>query len=318
VAAKLPYQGHRELSIVQKSPELSGVAGQMRDRASSVPPASRIERLVAGQSIVLGRQVAEERRRRRLTLRQLAEMAGLGRATVHDIESGREGSLGAYIGLAEALSLKAEFNLVDPRRREPAGARIKDPVHAAMGEAEAARMRSQGFHIGLDEPYQHYQFAGRADFVAWSTAPAALLHIENKTALPDIQEAIGTFNAKHNYLGVELAARAGIGRWRSETHVLAVLWSADVMRDLRSHSASFESVWPDTPDAFERWWLGNPPADGRRKVLILLDPVAGVRRDRRRWVGLAETASVRPRYRGYAEAASALRRDLPRLDPNRR
>lgn len=245
-------------------------------------------------------------------------MAGLGRATVHDIESGREGSLGAYIRLAAALGLKAEFNLVDPCRREAAGARIKDPVHAAMGEAEAARMQSFGFHVGLDEPYQHYQFAGRADFVAWSTAPAALLHIENKTALPDIQEVIGTFNAKRNFLGAELAARAGIGRWRSETHVLAVLWSAEVIKELRCHRASFESVWPDAPDAFEQWWLGNPPAYGRRKVLLLLDPVAGVRRDRRRWVGLGETAFARPRYRGYAEAASALRRDLPRPDPNRR
>jgi hypothetical protein len=43
-----------------------------------------------------------------------------------------------------------------------------------------------------------------------------------------------------------------------------------------------------------------------RKILILFDPVEGVRADRRRWVGLGELATVRPRYRGYAEAAAKL------------
>jgi transcriptional regulator with XRE-family HTH domain len=298
--------------IVQKRPELSGDTGQMRDRGSSRLPGGRIERQVTGQAIGLGRQVAEERRRRHLTLRELAEMAGLGRATVHDIESGREGSLGAYIRLAAALGLKADFNLIDPRRRETVSARAKDPVHAAMGEAEAERMRPLGFRVGLDEPYQHYQFAGRADFVAWSTEPAALLHIENKTALVDIQEAIGTFNSKRNYLGAELAACAGVGRWRSETHVMAALWSADVIRELRSHRASFESVCRDTPDGFEQWWLGNPPADGRRQILVLFDPIVGVRCDRRRWVGLGELAAVRPRYRDYTDAAAELASELAR------
>ncbi|HEX7491746.1 MAG TPA: helix-turn-helix transcriptional regulator [Candidatus Limnocylindrales bacterium] len=266
--------------------------------------ASRIERQVAGQAIGLGLQVAAERRRRHLTLRDLAEMAGLGRATVHDIESGREGSLGAYVRLAAALGLKTDFNLVDARRRESASASAKDPVHASMGEAEVARFRPLGFRVGLDEPYQHYQFAGRADFVAWSPEPPVLLHIENKTALPDIQEAIGAFNAKRNYLGAELAARSGVERWRSEAHVLAVLWSAEAMTALRSHRASFEAVCPDGPDGFERWWSGAPPASGMRKILILFDPVEGVRADRRRWVGLGELATVRPRFRGYAEAVA--------------
>jgi hypothetical protein len=36
-----------------------------------------------------------------------------------------------------------------------------------MGEFEARHFRPIVDGVGLDEPYQHYQFAGRADFVAW-------------------------------------------------------------------------------------------------------------------------------------------------------
>jgi DNA-binding XRE family transcriptional regulator len=185
----------------------------------------RIDREVSRLKVMLGQQVREERLRRRLTIRAVATIAGLGRATVQDIESGELGSLETYVRLAEALRLRAEFELVDPRRREPLTMRAADPVHAAMGEAQAAHLRALGFQVGIDEPFQHYQFAGRADVVAWSTGRRALLHIENKTRFPDLQDAFGSFNSKRSYLGAELTARAGVGGWSSETHVIAALWS---------------------------------------------------------------------------------------------
>ena len=137
-------------------------------------------------------------------------------------------------------------------------------------------------------------------------ASAGLLHIENRTELHDIQDEFGAFNAKRAYLGQELAARAGVDRWDSETHVIAALWSADVLRMVRRHRASFESVCPDGPDPFERWWAGEPPTRGRRSVLIIFDPAEGKRSARRRWVGLAELDGLRPRHRDYAEVASRL------------
>jgi hypothetical protein len=59
-----------------------------------------------------------------------------------------------------------------------------------MGEAQTAHLRKLGFEVGLDEPSQHYQFAGRADVIAWSVERAALLHIENRTRFPDIHEVV--------------------------------------------------------------------------------------------------------------------------------
>jgi hypothetical protein len=39
---------------------------------------------------------------------------------------------------------------------------------------------------------QFYQFAGRADVVAWNVEERALLHIEIRTRFPDLQEMAGS------------------------------------------------------------------------------------------------------------------------------
>jgi hypothetical protein len=41
--------------------------------------------------------------------------------------------------------------------------------------------------------------------------------------------------------------------------------------------------------------------------LVVLDPVATGRSDRRRFIGMNEALTARPRWRGYAEALDALR-----------
>jgi hypothetical protein len=225
---------------------------------------------------------------------------------VHAAEAGRPASLETYVRLARALRLRPELEILDPRRRETGLRRAEDPVHAAMGETQAEHLKRLGFRVGMDEPFQHYQHAGRADVVAWSEAEAALLHIENRTRFPNLQEAFGSFNAKRAYLGAELGVRAGVGRWRSETHIIAALWSAEALRSIRLHRASFEAVCPDAALALDDWWRGRAPACGRRAILAIFDPRKGRRNDRARWASLEDLARVRPRYRGYAEALAAL------------
>jgi len=267
----------------------------------------RIGRELSRIAATLGSTIHDERRRRRLSLRQAAELAHVGLGTAQAVEAGKVCSLETYLRLCEGLRLKAEFEFVDPRRRERLARRATDPVHAAMGEAEAGQLRSLGFAVGIDEPFQHYQFAGRADVVAWSAERAALLHIENRTRFPDLQESFGSFNAKRRYLGAELAARAGIKHWRSETHVIAALWSAEVLRTIRAHTSSLASVCPGSVEGFSAWWRGEPPATGRRSILVIFDPAQGRRSDRRRWLGMDELEGARPRYRDYADAVALLR-----------
>jgi transcriptional regulator with XRE-family HTH domain len=253
---------------------------------------------------IAGQMVRDERIRRHLTLRDCAERAGVSVALVQKLESGGSVSLEAYARVATALELRAELVLGNLRRR-PA-LRTADPVHSAMAELEAAHLHALGFHVAIDEPYQHFQFAGRADLVAWDLEGRALLHLENRTRFPDIQDALGSYSAKRAYLPAVLADRLGISRagWRVVTHAIVALWSAEVLHTLRMRSETFRSACPDPLDAFEAWWDGRMPVEERAtSTLVILDPKPG---RRSAFAGLAAVSTVRPRYRGYADAAALL------------
>jgi transcriptional regulator with XRE-family HTH domain len=210
-----------------------------------------------------GTVIREARRARRWTLRDLAGRAGVALGTVHAVKAGRPMSLETYARIATALGLRPSLVLENPRRIERP---TSDLVHGAMGELEAGHLKQLGFEVAMDEPYQHYQFAGRADVLAWSLEEGALLHIENKTRLQDLQELAGSYNAKRRYLPAVMAERLGLGPsragWRTVTHVLAVLWSSEALHVLRLRPATFEALCPDADDPFEAWWTGTPPRDG--------------------------------------------------------
>jgi transcriptional regulator with XRE-family HTH domain len=275
----------------------------------------------------LGREIRLQRLRRGWTLRRLGEASRLAPSTVHGLELGRTGSVATYARIVAALDLHLQVDLGAAAR--PPTRPTTDTVHAAMGELEAVRLRGFELEVAIDEPYQYFQFAGRADVVAWDERRRALLHIENRTQFPDLQAAAGAFNAKRAYLGRALAERLGVGRWASETHVMVVLWSAEVLHAMRLHEASFRSLCPDPPDAFAAWWdpttSGQPTTrdqsttrdrgrslkadiEARARLattLVIFDPTAPGRT--RRWVGLDALRTIRARHRTYADAVRALR-----------
>jgi transcriptional regulator with XRE-family HTH domain len=253
--------------------------------------------------VVFGRQVRDARLDRGWSTKKLAERAGVSLGMVYRVESGLPASTTTAARLAGALNRRAELHLIDPRRRDQPPNLAGDVVHSAMGEFEASNLRALGNKVGIDEPYQHYQFAGRADLIAWDEGTRALLHIENRTRFPDFQEMAGAFNGKRAYMAAALGERLGVSSWASETHVVAALWSSEVLHALRLRTASFKALCPDAPDAFADWWSGVPVRRGKSVTLIVLDPRAVGRQ--RPWVHLDEALVVRPRYRGYAEAAAA-------------
>ena len=180
--------------------------------------------------------------------------------------------------------------------------RAADSVHSLMGNVEAEILQGHRRGVALDEPYQHYQFAGRADLVAWSVADRALLHIENRTRFPNLQESFGSYNAKRTYLAPALAERLRVpGGWVTVTHAIVALWSAEVLHSLRLRTASFRAIAPDDPAPLITWLTGGIPGAGVTSTFVVLDPVEGPRR--RRWIGLEHALRAEPRYRGYAEAA---------------
>jgi transcriptional regulator with XRE-family HTH domain len=254
-------------------------------------------------AVRLGGEIHDERVRRHWLLKDLAREAGVSPSMVADIEAGKPATIGGYARLAHALDLVPRFSFHSERSTSR---RDRDAVHSAMGEVEARRLRPRGLEVLIDEPYQHYQFAGRADLVAIDRARRALLHLENRTRFPDIQDFAGTFNAKRAYLAADLARRHGLPPFDTVTHVVAALWSAEVIHVVRRRLSTFQAVCPDPADVFEGWWSGDPPV-GTSTTFVLLDPVAVTASRRRAWVGLRQVPVVRPRYRGYANALIELR-----------
>jgi hypothetical protein len=152
-------------------------------------------------------------------------------------------------------------------------------------------------------------FAGRADVVAWDLENRALLHLENRTQFPNVQEALGSYGAKRSYMPDVLAERLGLGRrgWASVTHAIVALWSAEVLHALRRRRETFRAACPDPATDFRAWWSGEPPVSARRptSTLVVLDP--GDVRERYRFADLDAVLTGRARYRDYEAAAQALR-----------
>lgn len=275
----------------------------MSPGSRSTPPTPAAAAVANRLSSAIGAAVREARSRRRWTARDVAVRARVSVATVTNVEAGRTASLHTYARLMTALGLS--IDLVVGTRRRSVERHSTDVVHAAMGEWAAARLAARGYEVAIDHPYQHYQFAGRADVLAWTTDPAVLLHIENRTRFPDLQAAIGSYNAKRRFLAATVAQHVGIRRFDSETHVLAGLWSAEVLHAVRLRRATFRAVCPDPPDALAAWLDGARPDRASSSSFVLLDPSASGRQAS--FTGLEHALDhARPRSRGYAEAARQL------------
>jgi transcriptional regulator with XRE-family HTH domain len=257
-----------------------------------------------------GSELRAGRLARRWTLRELADRAGVAVASAQAAESGRPVSLETYARLAIALGRRPELSF-EARATSGSDDRFRsgrDLVHAAMGEAEAGQLMLHGYSVALDEPYQHFQFAGRADLLAWDLDARALLHIENKSRLSDLQDLAGSYNAKRAYLASVMADRLGLGAegWRTVTHALVVLWSSEVLHVLRLRRATFAALCPSPVEPFGRWWSGEPLVNAVTSSLVIFDPAPDLSSRRVRLVGADRIATVGARYRGYADAAAAL------------
>lgn len=182
-------------------------------------------------------------------------------------------SIQSDVRLTTALGLSPRIALEDPRR--PASApRAADPVHGAMGEADARHLSAFGHVVLMDEPFQHDQFAGRGDVVAVDVASRALIHIENRTRFPNVQDAIRADNTKRAYLAPAIAGRLGVrGGVASVTHVTAALWSSEVLHVVRLRESTFRAACPDGIPAFEAWWSGREPVPGSSSPFVLFDPI---------------------------------------------
>jgi transcriptional regulator with XRE-family HTH domain len=188
-----------------------------------------------------------------LRLRQsdVARRAGLSQQLVSRIECGRLAGLPITSLEAAARALGAEL-AVDLRWRGPSLPRLLDRRHAVLQDALARRLGRAGWEVRVEESFNRYGERGSVDVLAWHQARLALLIVEIKTEIVDLQETIRVLDMKARV--VPAVARGAHG-WHPRTVavVLALLDSTMNRSAVDRYGALLAAAFPARTRQIGRW-----------------------------------------------------------------
>jgi transcriptional regulator with XRE-family HTH domain len=214
------------------------------------------------------------RLRRGLTQEQLAAAAGLGRTIVSSIERGHAGETALHTVRRVATVLGISVTLA-ARWRGAETARLLDRAHAELVGAVVRRLSAAGWTVRPEHTFSIYGERGSIDVFAWQPVTAALLCVECKTKLPDLQDVLATMDRKRRR-APEIAALEG---WMP-VHAASVLvvpdetWARNAVH--RSGSV-FDAALPARTVQVRRW-LDRPHGDLRGIWFLLNDGGTNTRR----------------------------------------
>lgn len=215
------------------------------------------------------------RRRRGWTQAQLGERCGVSQSTVSDIEIGL-----AFHSTAETLArivaaLGARLQLRVLANGEDLD-RLLDAGHAEIVEYVAAYLRSRGWEVVPEATFSVYGERGSIDLLAFHPPSGALLVIEVKSTIPDVQATLAGLDRKAR-LAPLLAKERG---WaiRSVSRWLVAPGDSTTRRRIARHQATFAAALPDRTAAMRRW----AEAPSRSVAGVVLVPSTGEARRRRR------------------------------------
>jgi len=220
-------------------------------------------------------------------------LAHVSQRTVSELELGRADrlSLRAIDRIASALEIDIRL---DPWWRGGELDRLLDREHATVVNVVVKRLRSTGWQIRVEYGFNHFGERGSVDVLAWRANARAVLVVEVKTRIADIQAMLATFDRKARIVPSDLAEREGwsdvvVGR------LLVVIGRAANRDVVEDHAAIFDVAFPERAVEVRRW-LREPA--GRLAAIWFVPPssVAAGKHARR--------ASSRPRT-GQAAAVRA-------------
>jgi transcriptional regulator with XRE-family HTH domain len=151
--------------------------------------------LVRVQDIQVGAVYRAVRRRQGLSQREIAARAGVSQQTVSVIERGRfdEVDLATLRRVGAVLGIDLPFA---PRWRGPELDRLLDAGHAAIVEIVVGELRDRGWTVMVEWSFNRYGERGSVDVLAWHPDRSALVVVEVKTRVVDLQGLLGTLDRK--------------------------------------------------------------------------------------------------------------------------
>lgn len=265
------------------------------------------------EDIKVGEVVRTVRRRRGLRQRDVAALAGVSQWSVSAVERGQleQLTLCAIRRVCSALEIGVPLA---PRWRGVELPRLLDARHASLVEEVVARLSARGWETVLEYTFQHFGERGSVDVLAWRPDAHALLVVEVKTDLDDLQEMLSAIDRKARLVPRLVAA---------ERNWVAIAWGAILVMpegstsrwQVSRHPAVFAAAFPARNNEIRRW-IEAPTAAGPMRGVWFLQPRArATRMEAASKSGGSRRVRV-PRNRGVTGTAPAGGRDDARSAPH--
>lgn len=236
----------------------------------------------------------------------IAAMAGVSQALVSAIECGRLDRTPLRVLRKVAGSIDVSLS-VAPRWRGAEIAKLLDERHALVVREVVARLAEIGWQPLPEHTFSVRGERGSIDVLAWHPVARAVLVVEVKTLIRDLQDLLSTMDRKRR-LAPLLARELG---WRSLSvgSVLVLPDETQVRNVVARYKPVFHAALPARGQELRRWL--KSPDDDLRGIWFLFNispgngkPRSGgsmrVRRPRR------ELPDARPRSNRDVEEARAL------------
>lgn len=235
-----------------------------------------------------GHAVRALRRRKRLNQQELADKAGVSQSAVSRVERGEVGSLTIRVVEKIALAMDASASLRLYWHGEELD-RLLDAAHAGLVEQVVAILRSRGWEVVPEATFSIYGERGSIDVLAFHPGHGALLVIEVKSVVPDLQATLSGIDRK-----VRLAPTIARGRgWevRSVSRLLVLPEDRTARRRLARYEVTIDQVMPLRTRAVRRWLSAPTGAMGGVLFLASSQSTTGRHRVGRRRAESADTQS---------------------------
>jgi transcriptional regulator with XRE-family HTH domain len=219
----------------------------------------------------VGLSVRALRRRRRWTQTQLGQRAGRSRSEISRIERGAITNLDRLQGVLAALGARLAVKVL--WRGEELD-RILDRDHATLADSVIALLSREGWIPVPEATFEVRGERGSIDILAWHPGTRALLVIEVKSVVPDVQATIAGIDRK-----ARIAPVVARGRGWEPLAIARILVLPDdrtARRRLDRFAATFERAFPARTREIRQWL--RAPSGPLSGVLFLTDSrLAGAR-----------------------------------------
>ena len=201
--------------------------------------------------LALGRLIREVRRRGHERQSDLSRRTGISQSKISRAEHGRLDRL-TYTEV-ERLCSALEIRLsLDASWRGIEGTRLLDRAHAAIVEHVVETLSGLGWETIIEYSFNHFGDRGSADVVGWHRPLRALVIIEVKSVIADVQDTLAKVDRKVRVVPLLLARERG---WAPTwvARLLVVPDRSTVRRVIARHEATFRTVLPARTVEVRQW-----------------------------------------------------------------